>query len=580
MYCVLIVVSLWLAACTGQDPNAASGNGFKNVPRNRTLIMDCAEGNTCAGQIQDYNSFNPFIPGSISRIGYNFLYEPLYFFNAYEDDAELVPWIAESHEFNSDYTELTVRIRSDVEWSDGHPWTAHDFVFTINMLRAHAPQLVHSTDMEAWVKEAVAVDDWTAHIILKAPNPRFLFSYFVHSGDQGVPIVPKHIWDEQDPLTFSNYDPQKGWPVLTGPYEIALSEPAQRIWDLREDWWAKKVGFQELPKVERLIYLTYMEETKRVQNLITNTIDTCLELRPANIVSLLEANPNITTWTGREPPYSYITWWPISLGFNGTEEPWSDPEMRRAVNFAIDRDQLVEIGWQNSGNWTHLPLPELPKMKPYFSLAEDLIKKHEVDVFDLERSAAILRSKGYQRTGEYWEKDGEPLSLMIDIFSHFQDFTPVLVAQLKRAGFNASFRMTSDFSTRLRMGTARSYLFGNFSSVRDPYFVLRQYHQRFVYPTDQPSDMPWRWANDEYSQLVDQMGQTPIDAPEMADLYRRAMDIWLEELPSIPLVQWPHRIPHNETYWTNWPTESNPYINSAYWSRTWLLVLLNLEPTS
>lgn len=580
MYCVLIVIGLWLAACTGQDPNAASGNGLKNVPRNRTLIMDCAEGNTCAGQIQDYNSFNPFIPGSISRIGYNFLYEPLYFFNAYEDDAELVPWIAESHEFSPDYTELTVRIRSDVEWSDGHPWTAHDFVFTINMLRAHAPQLVHSTDMEAWVKEAVAVDDWTAHIILKAPNPRFLFSYFVHSGDQGVPIVPKHIWEDQDPLTFSNYDPQNEWPVLTGPYEIALSEPAQRIWDLREDWWAKKVGFQELPKVERLIYLTYMEETKRVQNLITNTIDTCLELRPANIVSLLEANPNITTWTGREPPYSYITWWPISLGFNGTEEPWSDPEMRRAVNFAIDRDQLVEIGWQNSGNWTHLPLPELPQMKPYFSLVEDLIKKHEVDVFDVERSAAILRSKGYQRTGEYWEKDGEPLSLMIDIFSHFQDFTPVLVAQLKRAGFNASFRMTSDFSTRLRMGTARSYLFGNFSSVRDPYFVLRQYHQRFVYPTDQPSDMPWRWANDEYSQLVDQMGQTPSDAPEMADLYRRAMDIWLEELPSIPLVQWPHRIPHNETYWTNWPTESNPYINSAYWSRTWLLVLLNLEPTS
>jgi len=51
----------------------------------------------------------------------------------------------------------------------------------------------------------------------------------------------------------------------------------------------------------------------------------------------------------------------------------------------------------------------------------------------------------------------------------------------------------------------------------------------------------------------------------------------LQELPSIPLVQWPHRIAHNETYWTNWPSEENPYINSAYWSRTWLLVLLNLE---
>ena len=81
-----------------------------------------------------------------------------------------------------------------------------------------------------------------------------------------------------------------------------------------------------------------------------------------------------------------------------------------------------------------------------------------------------------------------------------------------------------------------------------------------------------------YDALIDQMGQTPTDAPEMDELYREAMDLWLAELPSIPLVQWPHRIPHNETYWTNWPSEENPYINSAYWSRTWLLVLLNLRP--
>ena len=59
-----------------------------------------------------------------------------------------------------------------------------------------------------------------------------------------------------------------------------------------------------------------------------------------------------------------------------------------------------------------------------------------------------------------------------------------------------------------------------------------------------------------------------------------AMAIWLNEMPSVPLLQWYHRIPHNETYWTNWPSEDNPYINSAYWSRTWLLVLLNLQPKS
>ena len=46
---------------------------------------------------------------------------------------------------------------------------------------------------------------------------------------------------------------------------------------------------------------------------------------------------------------------------------------------------------------------------------------------------------------------------------------------------------------------------------------------------------------------------------------------------AIPLVQWYHRIPHNQTYWTNWPSKENPYINSAYWHKTWLLVLLGIK---
>ena len=76
------------------------------------------------------------------------------------------------------------------------------------------------------------------------------------------------------------------------------------------------------------------------------------------------------------------------------------------------------------------------------------------------------------------------------------------------------------------------------------------------------------------------MGQTAPGTPELHKLFREAMEIWLEDLPSIPLVQWYHRIPYNETYWTNWPSADNPYINSAYWHKTWLLVLLNLKPAA
>ena len=154
----------------------------------------------------------------------------------------------------------------------------------------------------------------------------------------------------------------------------------------------------------------------------------------------------------------------------------------------------------------------------------------------------------------------------------------MLVAQLKRAGFDASFRMTSDVYTRMTQGMARSFMFGNGGSVRDPYFTLRLYHSRFVRPTSTAAEIFWRWQNEEYDRIVDQMGQTAPDDPQLLSLFRQAMEIWIEELPSIPLVQWYHRIPHNETYWTNWPTAANPYINSAYWHTSFLLVLLGLEP--
>lgn len=577
MVMIRILLAAWLFVACGESPSNRSGTTIRQVPRNRTLIMDCASIGICAGQIKDYNTFNPYFAGTTSRTGFNFVYEPLYFYNAFK--GEMIPWIATGHQFNEDYTEVVIDIRPGVKWNDGQPWTAHDLVFTIDMLRENAPLLSYSTDMKNWVKQAVALDSLTARIELTAPNPRFVFSYFTSNFGIGMTIVPRHVWEGKDAETFTNFDLKKGWPVFTGPYRLSLSSPQQRIWDLRQDWWAVEAGFRELPKVERIIYLPYMEEAKRVQNLITNGMDTSLDLRPPNILTVLDNNPQVTTWTGREPPYGYVDFWPISLGFNNLEAPFSSVEIRRAINYAIDREQLVDIGWQQAGSSTLLPFPDYPAMRPYFSQVEDLLVKYEIGVYDLDKSAALMRGQGWQRPkGGYWTKEGQPFKIVIDIFPIFQDVTPVLVAQLERAGFDADFRMTSDAFTRMSQGEARAFVNGHGGSVRDPYFTLRLYHSRFVQPTGSPAEYFWRWKNEEFDRIVDDMAAVSADDPELMALYRQAMEIWLAELPSIPLLQWYHRIAHNETYWTNWPSQENPYINSAYWHRVWLLVLLELQP--
>ncbi len=529
--------------------------------------------------MKDYDTFNPYVPGQTSRTGYQFLYEPLYFYNAYGAKDNIIPWIATGHDFNADYTAVTIKIREGVEWSDGHPWTAHDLVFTINMLKANAPLLLFSTDMDTWVKEAVAVDSLTARIALTGPNPRFVFTYFTHNFDNGVPIVPKHIWNGQDPETFKNLDLAKGWPVVSGPYRLALSVPEQRMWDLRDDWWASRIGFKTAPKVERLIFLPYVDEAKRVQLLLANQLDSCVDSRPPNIRSMVEGNPKITSWTGRDGDLGYLDWWPISLGFNDLEWPFSDPQVRRAINFAVNRDQLVEVGWQGSGTPAKVPFPAFPPIRRFTDGIQDLIEQSGVGIYDIEKSAGLMEAGGWLKNGAgMWEKDGKTVKMAINIFGSFQDIGQVLVVQLQRAGFDASFRQMSDTYDQMSQGEARAYMTGHAGSVRDPYFTMRLYHSRFVQPTGTAAEHFWRWKNTDYDALVDEMGRTAPDDPHLHELFREAMAIWLNEMPSVPLLQWYHRIPHNETYWTNWPSAENPYINSAYWHRTWLLVLLGLQP--
>ena len=57
-------------------------------------------------------------------------------------------------------------------------------------------------------------------------------------------ILPKHIWEGQDPKTFTNYDLAKGWPCGTGPYKIVSSTAQQMVADRGDDWWGAETGFK------------------------------------------------------------------------------------------------------------------------------------------------------------------------------------------------------------------------------------------------------------------------------------------------------------------------------------------------
>ncbi len=572
------------------DPTPTPARALRPVPRNRTFIS-VGVGGEAPGRFTDVELQNPFLPG-ITRSGYQVAMEPLFYYDPYHtattcgpSDVPVchegeIPWLAVYYSYNADFTSATIDIREGVEWSDGTPFTAHDVVFTIKMLKENAPDLTWSIDMSHWVRDAVALDNYTVQIALNAPNPRFVFDYFMFHQDFGIQIVPEHIFRGQNPRTFANFDLARGWPVVTGPYRLVYSDEHQKVWDRRDDWWGAKTGFHPLPAVERLIFLPTYDEPTMMDLLIKNQVDTSLNLRLPNIMRVLLANPRITTWTGRQAPYGYVDYWVTGLGFNDTRSPFDDPDIRWAINDAINRDDLVARAYNGAGIPAVIPFPLFPPLQPYLDGIADIVQRYQPRAFDPGRTAQILRSKGYEQDRDgFWTLGGKRFSIPIVTFSVEQDITTALVDQLRRNGFDASYTMPSDYNTPILDGTASAYVIGHRGGVRDPYPTLALYQSRYAAPTGTRAAQPYRWHNAQFDRIVDQMATTAPSDPRLESLFRAAMEIWLRELPDIALAQYYHRIPVNTTYWTGWPDSTNPYVNSANWHRTFELVLLNLRPS-
>jgi peptide/nickel transport system substrate-binding protein len=92
----------------------------------------------------------------------------------------------------------------------------------------------------------------------------------------------------------------------------------------------------------------------------------------------------------------------------------------------------------------------------------------------------------------------------------------------------------------------------------------------------------WRWsgpAAEEYSALVDEMGTLPLGDPQIDELFVQAMEIWMAELPVIPITQAKKIIPFNTTYWTGWPTADNNYLHPPTWWQSTHAIIHNLQPT-
>jgi peptide/nickel transport system substrate-binding protein len=282
------------------------------------------------GPIADPTNLNIYSPAvSRSNTGlHQMIYE--YFFYDNLQTGEYIPWLATDYAYNSDFTSITVHLRDGVTWSDGEPFTADDVVFTYGLLRDN-PGMTWASEANKWVKSVVADDDHTVTFNLTAANPRFhlIREAFPAVGIWGgLTILPKHVWEGQDPLTFKSSPP-----IGTGPYKLANATSNVMSYERRDDWWGTKVfGVTPGPKFVNFMYVG--PSTSVALALASDELDSpnigILSL--SDFLAVKDRNPNLAAWSN-EAPYTWLDPCPRALMVQNATPPWDKKEARWGLSF-------------------------------------------------------------------------------------------------------------------------------------------------------------------------------------------------------------------------------------------------------
>jgi ABC-type transport system substrate-binding protein len=376
----------------------------------------------------------------------------------------------------------------------------------------------------------------------------------------------------------------------TGPYSVVSWDRNQKIFDYREDWWAAKAGVAPVPDAKRQIYFNIggqvgsnMENV--AQRCVNNEFDDALGFPVALIKNTVQQNPKITTHSGDKPPYGYLDWWPNSLWVNTQLDPYSDPNVRRAMSLSINRPQLDEIVYEGAPIGTIYPWPLYPGLIKFIETPDvkALEEKYQPGKFDLEASATLMEGAGFAKNADgLWEKDGQTVIATIHGFEGIHgDVVPIMVEQLRAGGFDAAINFGPDAYQNMADGKPGLYMFGHGASLLDTHAAFELYHSRYAAPvgTTAGNNRFSRYSNPEYDKLVDEMATLPASDPRFEELAIQALEWYWKDVIDIPVVQFLHRIPYNQTYWTNWPTETNPAagFNGAFWHHTGPIVVVHLK---
>ncbi|KMM46297.1 ABC transporter substrate-binding protein [Cellulomonas sp. A375-1] len=423
---------------------------------------------------------------------------------------EIVPWLATSWDVSDDLTTFTFHLRDDVTFSDGTPLTATTVKANLDALAgplgASAP--LAASYLGGYTETRVD-DEHTVTVVFGAPNAQFL---------QATSTVSLAILSD----ATATADPAarlQGEVVGSGPFVLESYTQDQGAVITRRDGyaWASEVSRnQGEAYLDQIDFTVVPESGVRAGGLASDQFDAVGDVLPQDVAQVEGAGGSVLTRTN--PGVTFV------LQPNVTVAPLDDPDVRQALNVAIDRQQLVDTVLSDA---FRPATSVLASTTPgYTDLSDDL-------AFDAAKAEQLLDGAGWTKgTDGIREKDGAKLSVDVvyaPLFTGSQAVLELAQQQLRAVGVDLVLRQLTpaDQQAVLTSGDYDTYYYNVTRADAD---ILRTQF------SSAGRNVNKRAADDVLDPLLDSQLAT-ADPAARAGLVTQAQQEIVDEALAIPLFE-------------------------------------------
>jgi peptide/nickel transport system substrate-binding protein len=530
---------------------------------------------------------------------------------------------AEKPIYNEDFTQMTVKLREGIYWSDGVEFTAEDVAYTVETLKA-TPGMNYNGQFNKYVASVEIPDKYTVVFNLTEPNSRFHGLFTVRWS--ACFIMPKHVFEKQSDIVAYTFNP----PVSLGPYVLKDYDPQGDwyLWERREDWQRTTLARFGMPAPKYAMYINAGPSDKKVMAQTSGELDVIHDIAPEGMITLARTNPTSKGWF-KSFPWAHPDPTLPSVIYNNEKPGLDNRDIRWALTLAIDIVRVAMASYRGAATISAIHVPPTglypgyyfepmqdwlnnftldlgngEQYKPYDPdaaqrIAEearkslgDMVPTDPAEIrkaigygwwkHDLEAAEKLMLKAGCTRNaaGKWVLPNGEVFKIALmaegDTRPVMNRGAAMIVENWSEFGVDASLDVR-DNATRARltllgeMDAEFGWTVETWGGHPDLFFFLESWHSSFYRPTGENAvgRNRMRWRHPELDRIIEAIQRLDFDDPKGIELGQEFIKLAVNEMPITPIMSYNVFSVCDERYWEGFPTAENPYTNPvANWANT------------